>query len=168
MASEFTGIFASVVIGYMIFHDTASHDHDRFFKVRNLMTDTFNAGYILCADELCDMVWGNGILKECHKIARKPRGMTCAADCITGIMVFLEICEFKEGVSCKKFTGPNVNKSTVTTLRLTEQWFGSWRIIIGDLCFVSITTAIALYEHCLYFIGLVKTGYREFPICGYT
>ena len=85
------------------------------------------------------------------------------ADGITGIMLFLEICESKEDMSCKKFTGPHVNKSTATTLRLTEQWFGSWRIIVGDSWFASVATAIALYEHCLYFIGLVKTGYREFP-----
>ena len=58
-------------------------------------------------------------MQHVAKIARKPRGVgmerTCVADGITGIMVFLEICESKEDMSCKKFTGPNVNKSTATT-----------------------------------------------------
>ena len=157
----------------MIFHDsTQSHD-EIFIKLRNLinifndhMTDTFNAGYILFVDEMMSMWYGLGEwhpkgMPHVAKIARKPKGMTCVADGITGIMLFLEICESKEDMSCKKFTGPHVNMSTATTLRLTEQWFGCWRIIVGNSWFASITTAIALYEHCLYFIGLVKTGYRE-------
>ena len=82
--------------------------------------------------------------------------MTCVADGITGIMLFLEICESKTDMSCKKFTDPNLNKSIATILRLTEQWLRSWRIIVGDSWFASycfVRTWSVFY----------KTGYREFP-----
>ena len=66
-------------------------------------------------------------MPQVAKISRKPRGigieMTSVADGITGITLSVDI---KEDMSCKKFTGPNVNKSTATTLQLTEQWSGSW------------------------------------------
>ena len=69
----------------MIFQDsTQSHD-DRYFKVQTLidhMTDTFNAGYILCVDEMMSMWYGLGEwhpegMPHVAKIARKPRGIQC-------------------------------------------------------------------------------------------
>ena len=62
------------------------------------MTNTFNAGYILCVDEMMSMWYGLGEwhpegMPHVAKTARKPMGigmeMTCVADGITGIMLFL-------------------------------------------------------------------------------
>ena len=60
-------------------------------------------------------------------------------------------------MSCKKLTGPHVNKSTATILRLTEQWFGSWRIIVGGSWFASIATAIAFNVGLLSQFSFPKT-----------
>ena len=52
-----------------------------------------------------------------------------------------------------------------TTLRLTEPWKGSGRIVIGDSWFSSVKTASKLFtENGLYSIMLVKTAHKLFPV----
>ena len=52
---------------------------------------------------------------------------------------------------------------TAQTLRLSEPWHGTGRIIVADSAFSSVTTAIELKKCGLLFTGVVKTASREFP-----
>ena len=52
---------------------------------------------------------------------------------------------------------------TAQTLRLTEHWHYSERIVIGDSAFTSMTTAIECYKCGLFYTGVLKTASREYP-----
>ncbi len=54
--------------------------------------------------------------------------------------------------------------TTATTLRLTEPWKGSGRIVVGDSWFGSCNTAEWLMDvNGLYSILAVKTGHKGYP-----
>ena len=78
------------------------------------------------------------------KIIRKPKGVgteiKCVADGLVGIMLRIEICEGKEAESKKKWS--HLPAGTAQTLRLSEPWHGTGRIIVADSAFSSGTTAI--------------------------
>eukprot|EP00731_Ephydatia_muelleri_P015330 Em0008g1050a len=99
------------------------------------------------------------------KIIRKPKGVgtevKCIADGVTGIMLQLEVCEGKEAESRKKWS--HLPSGTAQTLRLTEHWHNSERIVIGDSAFSSVTTAIECYKCGLFYTGVLKTASREYP-----
>eukprot|EP00731_Ephydatia_muelleri_P012032 Em0006g926a len=99
------------------------------------------------------------------KIIRKPKGVgteiKCVADGLVGIMLRIEICEGKEAESKKKWS--HLPAGTAQTLRLSEPWHGTGRIIVADSAFSSVTTAIELKKCGLLFTGVVKTASREFP-----
>ncbi|KAL5488763.1 hypothetical protein EMCRGX_G017752 [Ephydatia muelleri] len=99
------------------------------------------------------------------KIIRKPKGVgteiKCVADGLVGIMLRIEICEGKEAESKKKWS--HLPAGTAQTLRLSEPWHGTGRIIVADAAFSSVTTAIELKKCGLLFTGVVKTASREFP-----
>ena len=64
-------------------------------------------------------------------------------------MLRLEICEGKEAES-KKWS--HLPAGTAQTLRLSEPWHGTGRIIVADSAFSSVTTAIELkITSALYF-----------------
>ena len=96
------------------------------------------------------------------KIIRKPKGVgteiKCVADGLVGIMLCIEICEAE---SKKKWS--HLPAGTAQTLRLSEPWHGTGRIIVADSAFSSVTTAIELKKCGLLFTGVVKTASREFP-----
>ena len=52
---------------------------------------------------------------------------------------------------------------TAQTLRLSELWHGSQRIVVGDSAFSSVTTAIECQKKGLFYSGIVKTASKEFP-----
>ena len=52
---------------------------------------------------------------------------------------------------------------TAQTLRLSEFWHGSQRIVVGDSAFSSVTTAIECQKKGLFYSGIVKTASKEFP-----
>lgn len=54
-------------------------------------------------------------------------------------------------------------KHTAVTLRLVKKWFGTGRIVYGDSFFASVSTAVALRNFGLFFIGIVKTAHAGFP-----
>jgi hypothetical protein len=101
------------------------------------------------------------------KIARKPKGVgtefKCAADCESGIMLFLEIQEGKSRMPLKEFANQFPFHCAVT-LRCVKAWFGSLRKIIADSAFASYLTAQELLKRGLYFQGIVKTATRLFPM----
>ena len=125
------------------------------------------------------------------KIIRKPKGVGCElkslADSATKIMLRLEIMEGKERMALLRYalrtnanthpTAPNIAQynadvaandvykaTTAQTLRLVEPWFGTGRTAVGDSYFASVETLLALAKHGLYFMGIVKTAHREYPM----
>lgn len=106
-----------------------------------------NPSYIVVEDEL----WIsrkqdhtiNGI-PHLPKVIRKPKGVgteiKCLADGVIGIIQRLEICEGKEAESKKKWS--HIPVGTAHTLRVSEPWHGTGRILVADLAFASATTAI--------------------------
>ena len=99
------------------------------------------------------------------KIIRKPKGvgteMKCLADGVVGIMLQPEICEDKEAESQKKWF--QLPAGTAQTLRLSDPWHGSGRIVVADAAFSSVTTAIECRKKGLFYSVIVKTASREFP-----
>ena len=74
------------------------------------------------------------------KIIRKPKGVgaevKCLAHGVVGIMLRMEICEGKDAEAEKKWS--YLPAGTAQTLRLSEFWHGSQRIIVGDSAFSSV------------------------------
>ena len=99
------------------------------------------------------------------KIIRKPKGVgtevKCLADGVVGIMLQLEICEGKEAEAQKKWS--HLPAGTAQTLRLSDPWHGSGRIVVADSAFSSVTTAIECRKKGLFYSGIVKTASCEFP-----
>ena len=53
--------------------------------------------------------------------------------------------------------------STAVTLRCTEYYHGTQRIIVGDSAFSSVTTLQELHNRGLYYMGVVKTAHSGYP-----
>ena len=98
------------------------------------------------------------------KIIRKPKGvgteMKCLADGVVGIMLQLDIYEGKEAEAQMKWS--HLPAGTAQTLRLSDPWHGSGRIVVADSAFSSVTTAIECRMKALFYCGIVKTASREF------
>ena len=77
-------------------------------------------------------------------IIRKPKGVEteikCLADGVVGIMLRQEICEGKEVESKEKWS--HLLAGTAHTLRVSEPWHGTGRILVADSAFSSVTTAV--------------------------
>ena len=101
------------------------------------------------------------------KIMRKPKGVGCEvktiADVASGIMINLEINEGKEAMKEKRWQR-ELGAGTATTLRLSEPWHGSGRIVCGDSWFASVKTAVQMHQIGLFFTGIVKTAFTKFPL----
>lgn len=125
------------------------------------------------------------------KIIRKPKGVGCemksVADSASKIMLRLEIMEGKERMAVRRYAlrtnanihpaAPNIDQynadvlandvykaTTAQTLRLLEPWFGTGRTAVGDSYFASVETLLALAKHGMYFMGIVKTAHKEYPM----
>ena len=101
------------------------------------------------------------------KIKRKPKGVGCEAktiaDALSEIMIRIELNEGKEQNARKRWHSTH-GATTSTTLRLTQPWHGSGRIVVGDSWFSSVKTAVQLRKRGLHFIGPVKTAHRKYPL----
>ena len=73
----------------------------------------------------------------------------------------MEICDGKDAEADKKWS--YLSAGTVQTLRLSEFWHGSQRIVVGDSAFSSVTAAIECQKKGLFYSGIVKTASKEFP-----
>lgn len=139
----------------------------------NKWQDVFTPGYKITVDESMFAWYGKGLhgekdgMPSVIKIARKPKGVGCecktVADVQSGVMIGLEINEGKNVMSQKKWQR-ELGAGTATTLRLTSSWHGTGRIVIGDSWFASVKTACELYKRGLYFLGIVKTATRNYPM----
>ena len=100
------------------------------------------------------------------KIPRKPEGVGAEMKSLcfgtTGIMLKLDIMEGKDRQAAKPFYA-EYDEGTAITLRLTQHYFGSLRVVHADSAFSSVKTLEALKIHGLWFMGIVKTATKRFP-----
>ena len=164
------------ILRCMTFGD--SDPNDRWSFIRPLLTAINKRrqqfvvpSHILTDDELMSswisrmQDYTSDAIPHLTKMIRKPKGvgtvMKCLADGVVGIMLQLEICEGKEAEAQKKWS--LLPAGTAQTLRLSDPWHGSGRIIVADSAFSSVTTAIECRKKGLFYSGIVKTASREFP-----
>ena len=100
-------------------------------------------------------------------VRRKPEPLGVEfknmGDALSGVMLFLEITKGKAEVVKPKYYVKG-EACAATTLRLSENWFGTNRVVAGDSWFASVCTAERMMENGLHFIGDVKTGTKRFPL----
>lgn len=101
-----------------------------------------------------------------YKIKRSLKGISLQfkgmIDCSSKIMMRLELCEGK-GQGQTEFED-KVGPSAAVVLRLTEPWFESGRVVVGDCAFSSVSLAVELQAQGLHYIGSLKTSTARFPI----
>ena len=101
------------------------------------------------------------------KLPRKPKGVGTEIKSLacgdTGIILKLEIMEGKEA-NRKKDYFQQYGEGTAVTLRLTKEYYGSGRVVHADSAFSLVKTLLALQERGLYFMGMVKTTHKEYPL----
>lgn len=152
---------------------------DKWFQVRPLIEMTvqhwrqnFSPGFKLTVDESMFAWYGKDSYYEdgmpaVMKIKRKPKGVGCEVkticDSTSRIMIGMEINDGQEEMKNKKWQ-KDFGAGTATTLRLTEPWHGTGRIVVGDSWFGSVKTSVELHKRGLHFLGMVKTAYRNYPI----
>jgi len=131
-----------------------------------------NPGYKLTVDESMFSWLGQGQCSKSGmpavmKIKRKPKGIGCEvktlADSCSQIMLRMELHEGQEVMSTKPHQ-KELGAGTGTLLRLTEPWYGSGRVVVGDSWFGSVKATDQLFERGLHFIGMVKTATRNYPL----
>ena len=102
------------------------------------------------------------------KIARKPEGVgaemkTLACGGETGIILKLDMMEGREANRRKDFS-QEYGEGTAVTLRLTKEYYGTGRVVHADSAFSSVKTLLALRERALFFMGMIKTAHKEYPL----
>ena len=114
------------------------------------------------------------MVKSCNRnlkgkiwIIRKPRPVEnefkTLCDGSSKVVLHIEFYEGKDIMRQKKYV-KEFGATTACTLRLSEYWKNSGRIVIGDSWFGSVKTAVQLMlKNGLYSILLVKTAHKNFP-----
>ena len=159
--------------------DDASFDLNEWCHVEGLMEDfnehmqtAVNAVWLLAPDESMSAWRGKQGKRDPRKIPklqfvkRKPeplgaelKDLACA---LCGMILNMEIVKGKAEEVKPKYWSKDVGACAATTLRLSEPWFGTQRVVAGDSWFASVSTAELLMKKGLYFIGDVKTGTKRF------
>jgi len=122
-------------------------------------------GTHLVVDETMVMWTGLGAAHLTY-IPRKPSPLgimmkvACCAD--SGVLVHAELVEGAE-VDHKKKSWAALKSTTACTIRLTNSYQGSGRIVIGDAWFGSVRTVEELRKVGLYAIMCVKQGCAGYP-----
>ena len=134
------------------------------------MADVLSPGWLLCIDESMCAWRGHQGKGDPDKIPflsfvpRKPEPlggeMKTTADALSGIMMYIEICEGKAKHGAQEFFS-EYGHTTATTLRCTKPWHGSGRAVYGDSHFAGVKTAEAMLDAGLHFVGDVKTNTRR-------
>lgn len=153
---------------------------DPWFAIRGFV-NAFNTlrvkvvklGQFLVVDEMMSSWLGIPLsfnifgIPHTTKIARKPKGVGAefksAACGYSGIIIQIEIQEGKDAMRLKRFA-PTHGAGASTTFRLTEPWHGQGRTVIGDSWFGSVTCLLLLRSVGTYFMGMVKTATRMYPM----
>eukprot|EP00731_Ephydatia_muelleri_P012969 Em0007g279a len=101
------------------------------------------------------------------KIARKPEGVGAEMKALaceeTGIILKLDMMEGGEANRRKDFS-QEYGEGTAVTLRLTKEYYGTGRVVHADSAFSSMKTLLALRERGLFFMGMIKTAHKEYPL----
>ena len=139
------------------------------------MKDVVIPGWLLAPDESM-FAWRGKIGKndrtKCpHRmfVRRKPEPLGVELKNIGCTMLrmilFMEIVKGKAEVVKPKFYHKQNNPATAaTTMCLTENWFGTGRVVAGDSWFASVRTAEQMLLNGLHFIGDVKTASSRYPM----
>ena len=167
------------ILAAMHFRPPVSGDTRRGWKIVSPLIDMCNLkwqtsirpGHKLTVDESMFAWYGRGGdiggMPTVIKIKRKPKGVGCEIKSVayasTNIMLAIEINEGKDTMATKKWQ-KEFGAGTATTLRLTDTWHGSGRMVCGDSWFASVKTAVAPMKHGLFFAGVVKTTHTAFPL----
>eukprot|EP00899_Mesostigma_viride_P010218 jgi/Mesvir1/19198/Mv25274-RA.1 len=145
---------------------------DPFWKCRRWV-DSINEcwksglqpGHTIVCDESM-ITWTGRAMPGFMKVGRKPkplgRKMKTVADGQSKIMLHMEVQEGAAAMALKTYAreyGP----ACANTMRMTEAWKGSGRIVLGDSWFGSSKAAVQLWKRGLYSILNVKTGHSNFP-----
>jgi len=161
--------------------DTDSFQDNEYCFCEGLIT-AFNAhmnecifpGWLLAPDESM-FAWRGKVGKndrhKCPKlqfVRRKPeplgteiKNIGCA---LSGLIIFMEIMKGKAELVKPKFWSRENGATAATTMRLSENWFGTGRVVAGDSWFASVRTAEQMLLNGLHFIGDIKTGTTGFPL----
>ena len=101
------------------------------------------------------------------KIAHKPEGVGAEMKALacgeTGIILKLYMMEGREANRRKDFS-QEYGEGTAVTLRLTKEYYGTGRVVHADSAFSSVKTLLALRERGLFFMGMIKTAHKEYPL----
>ena len=101
------------------------------------------------------------------KVARKLEGVGAEMKSLacgeTGILLKLDIMEGKEANQRKDYA-QLYGEGTAVTLRLTQEYYGTGRVVHADSAFSSVKTLLALQDRGLHFMGMVKTAHKEYPL----
>ena len=129
------------------------------------MQTSIDPGMDIVPDE--SMIQCEGEMPGRMYVPRKPveigREYHAVADNETKIIINLEMVEGKERDRKKELVS-EFGVATACTLRLTAPWKGTGRVVVADSWFAGVRTAEELYRrNGLYFIGMVKTGHKNFP-----
>jgi Transposase IS4 len=124
----------------------------------------FVAGTIIVVDET--MIFWTGMGIHLTYLPRKPTPLGIMSkticDASTRILLSWEFCEGKE-VDARKQWQSLHGAGTACTLRLTQPWHGSNKIVIGDSWFGSLKCGAHLLSYGLLSILNVKTAHKAFP-----
>ena len=85
------------------------------------------------------------------------------ADAQTGMFFHLELQEGKTAMADKEFSDKHPLYTTACILRGVKALFGTGRCIIFDGWFTTLRSMIALREHGLFSVGIVKNGHAGTP-----
>lgn len=107
--------------------------------------------------------------KKCPKrmfVKRKPEPLGVEfkniGDALSGMMLKAEITKGKAENIKPKYWSKENGATAATTMRLSEPWFGTGRVVAGDSWFASVRTTELLLKNGLDFIGDIKTGTKRF------
>jgi hypothetical protein len=166
--------------GHVIIDDDIEEHEDPFFQVRSFITNVnkhmnqlVSPGQGLILDETMIPLHGMTIdqrkdgLPTKVSIQRKPEGTGLEIKTVacgeTNIMIFFELQEGKDRMKTKKYREVFPHH-TALSLRLTDNWKGTCRVVYGDAYFAFVSTLMALRGiHNLYFIGHCKTASKLYP-----
>lgn len=152
---------------------TLSNDENRntqFDKFLHAVNRRFKLalthGDVLCIDESTVKAFQKK-LRAKKKVKRKPRPIGnefhAICDGRSKIVIHMELYEEKEVNKTRPYA-KELGVTTATTLRLTEPWKGSGRVIVGDSWFGSVKACVNLKTiNGLYGIMVVKTAYKHYP-----
>ena len=133
--------------------------------LRDSFHGAVTASWLLCLDESMVAWQGLGmpglmvILRKPTPIGLELHTLCCA---LSGILTWFEVYEGKDVMAMKEYND-EYPKSIALTLRMTENYHNTGRVLIADSWFGSVACAIALFRVGLFCVMNVKTATKNYP-----